>query len=381
VIRKEDILERARGWELRVDVVEKDYVLGWLLAALARNTEVKTNWVFKGGTCLKKCYFETYRFSEDLDFSLRPAAVYTPDALVGVLKAVAQDAHELSGIEYPLGDIKIVERHNKQNQPAFQGKVPYRGPLGRTQLANILFDLTQHEVLVDEADDRSAFHPYPDDLPDDLTIAAYSIEELFAEKTRALLERTRPRDLYDVVQIVENHSASIDFELAREFFHKKCAHKTVAPPGAAALGSLVLESGELKADWDKHACASAPGLAAHRLGARETCLGPRVARPSGTCARRGRPGCREHGCTAALAEAAGRSSPGHLGCAAINNLLGRGSRRADSLRRCEPADDLVHVQRQAQARRAVLLAPCGRGARAPIRVGAGRRSHQAVQDR
>ena len=250
MIRKEDILERARSWGLRVDVVEKDYVLGWLLAALARNSEVKANWVFKGGTCLKKCYFETYRFSEDLDFSLRPAAAYGPDALVGVLKAVAQDAHELSGIEFPVTDIKLVERHNKQGQPTFQGKVPYRGPLGRPQLANILFDLTQHEVLVDDADERSAFHPYPDDLPEDLTIAAYSIEELFAEKTRALLERTRPRDLYDVVQIVENHSGSIDFELAREFFHKKCAHKSVDPPGAAALGALVHESAELKADWD-----------------------------------------------------------------------------------------------------------------------------------
>jgi predicted nucleotidyltransferase component of viral defense system len=35
-------------------------------------TVMKTeSWVFKGGACLKKCYFETYRFSEDLDFSLR----------------------------------------------------------------------------------------------------------------------------------------------------------------------------------------------------------------------------------------------------------------------------------------------------------------------
>ena len=25
--------------------------------------------VFKGGTALKKCYFDNYRFSEDLDFS------------------------------------------------------------------------------------------------------------------------------------------------------------------------------------------------------------------------------------------------------------------------------------------------------------------------
>ncbi len=249
MIRKEDILERARSWGLRVDVVEKDYVLGWLLAALARNSELKSHWVFKGGTCLKKCYFETYRFSEDLDFSLRPGAAYTPEALLEVLKTVAQDAHELSGIDFPLGDIKIVARRNKQNQPTFQGKVAYRGPLARPQLANILFDLTQNELLVDDADERSAFHPYPDDLPDDLTIAAYSIEELFAEKTRALLERTRPRDLYDVVQIVENHAGSIDFELAREFFHRKCAHKNLAPPAAAALSALVQGSDELKADW------------------------------------------------------------------------------------------------------------------------------------
>ena len=29
-------------------------------------------------------------------------------------------------------------------------------------------------------------------------LPAYSLDELFAEKTRALFERTRPRDLYDV---------------------------------------------------------------------------------------------------------------------------------------------------------------------------------------
>ena len=27
-------------------------------------------WIFKGGTCLRKCYYETYRFSEDLDFTV-----------------------------------------------------------------------------------------------------------------------------------------------------------------------------------------------------------------------------------------------------------------------------------------------------------------------
>ena len=35
MIRKQDILDRVAEWHLRPEVVEKDYVLGWLLAALA----------------------------------------------------------------------------------------------------------------------------------------------------------------------------------------------------------------------------------------------------------------------------------------------------------------------------------------------------------
>jgi Nucleotidyl transferase AbiEii toxin, Type IV TA system len=52
-------------------VVEKDHVLGWLLAGIYSRAEFTENWVFKGGTCLKKCFFETDRFSEDLDVTLR----------------------------------------------------------------------------------------------------------------------------------------------------------------------------------------------------------------------------------------------------------------------------------------------------------------------
>ena len=69
MIRKQDILDRAAEWQLRPEVVEKDYVLGWLLAGIA-TLPLRQHWIFKGGTSIKKCYVETYRFSEDLDFSL-----------------------------------------------------------------------------------------------------------------------------------------------------------------------------------------------------------------------------------------------------------------------------------------------------------------------
>lgn len=71
MIGKREILEVASAFGLQPGVVEKDYVLGWLLAGINEHPELAEAWVFKGGTCLKKCYFETYRFSEDLDFTLR----------------------------------------------------------------------------------------------------------------------------------------------------------------------------------------------------------------------------------------------------------------------------------------------------------------------
>ena len=70
MIDRREILEAASSFSLLPNIVEKDYVLGWILAGIYAHEELAETWIFKGGTCLKKCYFETYRFSEDLDFTL-----------------------------------------------------------------------------------------------------------------------------------------------------------------------------------------------------------------------------------------------------------------------------------------------------------------------
>jgi predicted nucleotidyltransferase component of viral defense system len=70
MIGKHEIIRIAGQINLNPHVVEKDYALGWLLAGIFSNDRIADSWVFKGGTCLKKCFFETYRFSEDLDFTL-----------------------------------------------------------------------------------------------------------------------------------------------------------------------------------------------------------------------------------------------------------------------------------------------------------------------
>ena len=70
MIDRQEIMDFAREMGLDPNVIEKDYVLGWLLAGISNHPALNTDWVFKGGTCLKKCFFETYRFSEDLDFTI-----------------------------------------------------------------------------------------------------------------------------------------------------------------------------------------------------------------------------------------------------------------------------------------------------------------------
>jgi predicted nucleotidyltransferase component of viral defense system len=55
MIDRAEILAIATELLLSHDVVEKDYVLGWLLAGISAHGALATAWVFKGGTCLKKC--------------------------------------------------------------------------------------------------------------------------------------------------------------------------------------------------------------------------------------------------------------------------------------------------------------------------------------
>ncbi len=59
MIGRAAIVERVAEWGLREDVVEKDYVLGWVLWSIGSDPVLSGAWAFKGGTCLKKCYVET----------------------------------------------------------------------------------------------------------------------------------------------------------------------------------------------------------------------------------------------------------------------------------------------------------------------------------
>src|SRR5260370_42614217 len=125
MISKEEIIAFASETGLTPNVVEKDYVLGWLLAGIYSNTLISSKWIFKGGTCIKKCYFETYRFSEDLDFTLLDQAHIEQNFLSEQFTSISEWLYENVGITVPPDRFKFDIYQNKRNSTSCEGRIYY----------------------------------------------------------------------------------------------------------------------------------------------------------------------------------------------------------------------------------------------------------------
>lgn len=231
MIEKREILTIAQQTSLTPHIVEKDYVLGWMLAGIYGHEDLAENWVFKGGTCLKKCFFETYRFSEDLDFTLINPEHLDADFLKKVFSEIGGWIYEQTGIEIPPDKQDFEIYQNPRGQVSCQGKISYKGPVSSTHdLPRIKLDLIADERIVLPPVRAQIFHPYSDAPEDGIEVLAYDYIEAFAEKFRALAERTRPRDLYDVVHLYRNVEARPDPQRFMEVLRAKCEFKGIGVP-------------------------------------------------------------------------------------------------------------------------------------------------------
>jgi predicted nucleotidyltransferase component of viral defense system len=237
MIRKEEILERAGVLSLEPSVVEKDYVLGWLLHAIGCHPELAEQWIFKGGTCLKKVHFETYRFSEDLDFTLLDRSHLQPEFLDRVFSEISASLYELMGLEIPAERLRFDLRANPLGHPAVEGRIYYRGPLQVPLSATpkIKLDLVADERLVEVPERRMVSHEYSDRPEQGMTVLAYGYVEILAEKTRALGDRGRSRDLYDVIHLFRRPEARERAADVLRVLREKCAFKGLAVPTFASV--------------------------------------------------------------------------------------------------------------------------------------------------
>jgi len=243
-------MEFSREFGLRANVVEKDYVLGWLLAGIFNHPVIGSSFVFKGGTCLKKCFFETYRFSEDLDFTLSESSHLDKEFLVSCFKEIAQWVYNETGIDIPQSLIRFDVYRNNRGFMSAQGRIGYRGPMQpRGDLPRIKLDLTTDEIVVLDPVIREVHHPYSDSPSKGIRIKSYCFEEVFAEKIRAMAERERPRDLYDVVHLYRHDELDPDRSLILSTLEKKCAFKQIPVPTMDTFRNRP-ERDELESEWE-----------------------------------------------------------------------------------------------------------------------------------
>lgn len=253
-------MDLAREFGLAAQIIEKDYMLGWLLAGISANPEIGSTWVFKGGTCLKKCYFETYRFSEDLDFTLTNPDHLDEAFLIDTFNQIADWIYDNTGIEIPRDTIRFDMYENPRGNPSAQGRIGYRGPMLRGGDApRIKLDITNDELLVLNPVPRDVHHPYTDRPEEGIQVLCYAFEEVFAEKIRALAERERPRDLYDVVHLYRHDELKPDQTKILDILGKKCEFKGIDIPTMETLLNHP-DRDELETEWENMLGHQLPAL-------------------------------------------------------------------------------------------------------------------------
>ena len=246
MITHQEIKNLVSEWGLRESIIEKDYVIGWVLWGIGSDPELSAHWAFKGGTSLKKCYIETWRFSEDLDFTVMPGGFYKPEDIEPLIKRVLERVYDESGIDFSVKP-SIFKYAGKYLYT--EGSIYYRGPRNARIPARIKLDISGAEKVACPTILRDISHPYSDSLPAPAQVRCYAFEEVFAEKLRAMGERGRPRDLYDIVLLFRRQDFQGEPKLIKSVLEKKCELKGVSMPTLESIWNASTK-GELISEWE-----------------------------------------------------------------------------------------------------------------------------------
>ena len=262
-------LEEARKrlgipWE----VLERDYLLSWVLAGISQVPSLRNTLVFKGGTALKKCYFGDYRFSEDLDFS-GVGNVPTGAAMDSAMSDACEVAARLLDAYAPV-EIFCERYAERDPHPAGQEAFTIRArfPWQKQPHTRVMIETSLDEPVLKPAPARRVIHDYGEPL--DAHVPTYALEEIVAEKLRAILQhqekleargwsRSRARDYYDLWRILGTYRDQMDLSDFSGFLHTKCAARKVLFKDAADFFAEPMLS-YVEKTWDQWLGPLVPAL-------------------------------------------------------------------------------------------------------------------------
>jgi len=198
MLNKTELEELGRTLGFNLWQAERDYFQHLFLMFLSRRTSNEL--VFKGGTALQKV-FGLNRFSIDLDFTLNHAL---PAELFENIK---RDFVNF-GVK---AEFELSEQKN-----SMKVKLAIEGPSyeGTARTLTVLrIEISLREKVLLEPETKEIFPQYSDLQP--YLVKVMNLDEIVAEKLRAILTRDKARDVFDL-RFLLNKRIKVNRKLVNE---------------------------------------------------------------------------------------------------------------------------------------------------------------------
>jgi hypothetical protein len=172
----------TRPWPTLV-AVEQDLVLAQLIVEIAKHPLLGEELVFRGGTCLHQVVLDRpRRYSEDLDF------VRSTHSGIGPLLDAVRDVADAVGLQ--------VAGTNIGAHPKIRLRAP--SETDPTASLRIKVEINSHETSPALPTVRMPFSVESEWFADRADVLTFAPPELFSTKIRALYQRRKGRDLFDL---------------------------------------------------------------------------------------------------------------------------------------------------------------------------------------
>ncbi len=186
-----------------LSMVEQDLIISRALVSLYNNPKIKDSLVFRGGTALHKLFVKPpARYSEDIDF------VQTKAEPIGLtIEAIRASLNPwLGNPKWKLTERSAKVIYQYQTVNGLSGKLKVE--INTTERLQVL--PLRYEPFKIDSEWISGF----------CEITTYELPELMATKLRALYQRRKGRDLFDLWYVFRENTALIDKVI--DIFKKYC---------------------------------------------------------------------------------------------------------------------------------------------------------------